>query len=179
MYFFLFSPKVINRPCYFTLIIFFLRWQEYFWITKPDNLTYIRGNTSHLSFCLCNEWEMIKEEIVGPRAGHKHSSSPLRELVIALVIEGLPFFEIRKPVLLSVASGLWIQVIVSLLGWHLGSWVWVITPHSLAREMLEAHIKVILPSAWAVKGPSRAEAHFQPAQDKCILLSHCTLGVGW
>ena len=59
---------------------------------------------------------MIKEEIVGPRAGHKHSSSPLRELVIALVIEGLPFFEIRKPVLLSVASGLWIQVIVSLLG---------------------------------------------------------------
>lgn len=45
---------------------------------------------------------MIKEEVGGPRAGHKHFHSPLRELVV-----GLPFFEIRKPVLLSVASGLW------------------------------------------------------------------------
>ena len=175
MCFFLFSPKVINRPCYFTLTLFFSKMAGVFLDNKARQPNrYIRGNTPHLSFCLCNEWEMIKEEIMGPRAGHKHSSSPLRELVI-----GLPFFEIRKPVLLSVASGLWIQVIVSLLGWHLGSWVWVITPHSLAREMLEAHIKVILPSAWAVKGPSRAEARFQPAQDKCILLSHCTLGVGW
>ena len=134
---------------------------------------YIRGNTSRLSFCLCNEWEMIKEEVVGPRAGHKHSSSPLGELVI-----GLPFFEIRKPVLLSVAGGLWIQVIVSLLGWHWESWVWVVTRHSLAGEMLEAHMEVMLPSAWALKGPSRAEAHFHPAQEKRIL-SHCTLGVGW
>lgn len=174
MYFFLFSPKVINRPCYFTLTIFFLRWQEYFWITKPDNLTDTSEATPPASVSASNEWEMVKEEVGGPRAGHKHFRSPLRELVI-----GLPFFEIRKPVLLSVASGLWIQVIASLLSWHLESWVWVITPHSLARGMLAAHMKVILPSAWALKGPSRAEAHFQPAQEKCVLLSHCTLGVGW
>lgn len=88
MYFF-FSPKSNKKTLLFHIIIHFLRWQGYFLMAKPDNLTETSEAVSPPIGPDSVMRERNDEEVAETRARRNHSGSVLCEHMV-----GIYFFEI-------------------------------------------------------------------------------------